>query len=119
MRHHNTNRKFGLQKGVRAALIHSLVVALITRKKITTTEARAKTLRSRIEKLITRARKGTLADTRLLLSRLHNNNAITNKLVKEIAPKYKDRRGGYTRITKLGRRSGEGDASRLATIEFV
>ncbi len=119
MRHHNTNKKFGLQKGARAALIHSLVIALITHKKITTTEARAKTLRARIEKLVTRARKGTLADSRVLASRLHNNGVITNKLVKEIAPKYKDRRGGYTRITKLGRRSGEGDASPLATIEFV
>lgn len=119
MRHHNANKKFGLQKGVRAALIHSLVVALITHKKITTTETRARTLRSTIEKLITRARRGTLADTRLLASRLHNNQAVVKKLVKEIAPKYKDRRGGYTRIVKLGKRSGKGDASALAMIELV
>ena len=119
MRHHNKNRKFGLQKGEREALVHSLVVALITHGKITTTEARAKTLRPTIEKMVTKARGATLADVRLLKSRLNNNTKITNMLVKEIAPKYADRKGGYTRITKLGARSGGGDASPLAMIEFV
>ncbi|HEY9585926.1 MAG TPA: 50S ribosomal protein L17 [Candidatus Paceibacterota bacterium] len=119
MRHHNKNRKFGLQKGERAALVHSLVAALITHGKITTTEARAKTLRPAIEKMVTRARGGTIADVRLLRSRLNNNLKLTNKLVKEIAPKFSDRKGGYTRITKLGNRSGGGDASPLAMIEFV
>lgn len=119
MRHHSKNRKFGLQQGPRAAFIHSLVVALVLNGKITTTEARAKTLRSVIEKLVTRARKGTPADLRLLSSRLRNNREIVNKLVKEIGPKHKDRKGGYTRITKLGRRGGKGDASPLASIEFV
>lgn len=119
MRHHNANRKFGLQKGEREALVHSLVVALITHGKITTTEARAKTLRPTIEKMITKARGATLADVRLLRSRLNNNLKITNKLVKEIAPRYATRKGGYTRITKLGSRNGSGDASPLATIELI
>ncbi|OGZ07506.1 MAG: 50S ribosomal protein L17 [Candidatus Lloydbacteria bacterium RIFCSPHIGHO2_02_FULL_50_13] len=119
MRHHDKNKKFGLQKGARAALFHALVVALITHKKIVTTETRAKALRSKIEKLVTRARSGTLADTRLLASRLNNNQAVVRKLMKEIAPKYKDRHGGYTRITKLGSRPGRGDASPMAVIEFI
>jgi large subunit ribosomal protein L17 len=119
MRHHNKNRKFGLQKGEREALVHSLVVALITHGKITTTEARAKTLRPAIEKMVTKARDAKMADVRLLKSRLMNNSKITNMLVKEIAPKFAGRSGGYTRITKLGSRSGSGDASPLATIEFV
>jgi len=119
MRHHNKNKKFGRQKSARAALIHSLVVALITHGKITTTEARARALRPTIEKLVTRAKKGAPSDVRLIKSRLANNLAITNTLVKEIAPKFAARKGGYTRITKLGNRSGAGDASPLATIEFI
>ncbi|MDO8521364.1 MAG: 50S ribosomal protein L17 [bacterium] len=119
MRHHSKNKKFGLQRDERNALFHALLVALITHKKITTTETRAKALRGKIEKLVTRARRGALADQRLLLSRLLNNKAIVQKLMKDIAPKYKERKGGYTRITKLGRRSGKGDASALATIEFI
>ena len=119
MRHHDKNRKFGLQRGERAAFLHALVVALLTHGKITTTEARAKTLRSRVEKLVTRARRGTLADRRLLLSRLYNNMPVVNKLMTVIAPKYKDRKGGYTRIAKLGQRGGRGDASPMAVIEFV
>lgn len=119
MRHHNSNKKFGLQKGERAALGHSLVVALITHGKITTTEARAKMLRQRIEKMVTKARNATPASVRLLRARLNNNLQLTTKLVKEIAPRFSDRKGGYTRITKLGSRGRLGDASPLATIEFV
>lgn len=100
-------------------MIHSLVVALITHGKITTTLARAKTLRPIIEKMVTKARIQTVANVRLLRSRLNNNLKITNRLVKEIAPNYKARKGGYTRITKLGSRSGGGDASPLAIIEFI
>jgi large subunit ribosomal protein L17 len=118
MRHHNKNKKFGLQKGERAALTHSLVAALILHGKITTTEARAKTLRPRVEKMVTKARAATPASIRLLKSNLMNSTKLTNMLVKEIAPKHVGRKGGYTRITKLGAR-GSGDASQLATIEFV
>lgn len=119
MKHHSKNKKFGLQSGPRAALFHALVVALVTHNKITTTEARAKALRPEIEKLITRAKRGTTTDTRLLSSRLKNNRAIVKKLMTDIAPKYKGRAGGYTRITKLGKRSGKGDASALAVIELI
>ena len=119
MRHHDSIKKFGRQKGEREALMRSLVVALITHEKITTTEAKAKAVRPQVEKLVTRARLGKIADVRLIKSRLDNNNEITSKLVKEIAPKYVGRAGGYTRITKLGMRSGSGDASPMATIEFI
>ena len=119
MRHHNTNKKFGRQAGEREALMRSLVVSLVTHEKIMTTEAKAKALRPMMEKMITKARENSVANVRLIKSRLDNNLEITNKLVKEIAPKYKDRKGGYTRITKLGSRSGRGDASPLATIEFI
>ena len=119
MRHHNSNRKFGRQAGERGALMRSLMVSLIVHEKITTTEAKAKELRPAIEKLVTKARTGTLAARRDILSRLDNNNRATKKLVETIAPKYKERAGGYTRITKLGTRSAAGDASPIAMIEFV
>ena len=119
MRHHDSIKKFGRQKGEREALIRSLVVSLVSHEKITTTEAKAKALRPIVEKMISKARENTVANVRLIKSRLNNNTEITSKLVKEIAPKYKDRKGGYTRITKLGSRSGRGDASPLATIELI
>jgi large subunit ribosomal protein L17 len=119
MRHHNANKKFGRQAGQREALMRSLVVSLVTHEKIMTTESKAKALRPAIEKMITRAREDSVSTLRLIMSRLNNNEAIASKLIKEIAPKYKDRKGGYTRITKLGARSGRGDASPMATIELV
>lgn len=119
MRHHDSIKKFGRQKGEREALMRSLVVSLVTHEKITTTEAKAKALRPMMEKMVSKARENTVANVRLIKSRLDNNVDITNKLVKEIAPKYKERKGGYTRITKLGSRGGRGDASPLATIEFI
>ena len=117
MRHHNVNKKFGLESKERAALMHALLISLIAHKKIVTTEARTKALRPRIERLVTLARVTTLARTRLLNTRLHHNKKAVHTLVKDIAPKYKERAGGYTRITKLGQR--QGDASPLAQIEFI
>ncbi len=119
MRHHNKNKKFGRQAGVREALMRSLVLSLLTHEKIMTTEAKAKALRPLVEKMISKAREGGVPVVRLIKSRLYNNIDITNKLVKEIAPRYIDRKGGYTRITKIGQRSGRGDASPLATIELI
>lgn len=119
MRHHNTNKKFGRQAGERLALMRSLAVSLITHGKITTTEAKAKAIRPTIEKMITKARGADIAGIRLLRARLGNNTKATAKLVKEIAPKYKEQNGGYTRITKIGLRSGKGDASPIATIELI
>ncbi len=119
MRHHNTNKKFGREAKERGALVQSLVISLLTHGKITTTLARAKALRPSVEKMITRARDAQIPDRRILKSRLGNNEEMTKKLISEIAPKYKERKGGYTRITKLGLRSGKGDAAAMAVIEFV
>lgn len=117
MRHHNNVRKFGRTRSQRGALLKGLVLALVAHGKIETTEAKAKELRPFVEKMVTKANIGTLASRRLVISRLYNLTAEANKLINDIAPKYKDRTGGYTRITKLPRRAG--DASKMAIIEFV
>ncbi|KKU79581.1 MAG: 50S ribosomal protein L17 [Parcubacteria group bacterium GW2011_GWA2_47_7] len=119
MRHHNKNKKFGRQAGTREALMRSLVLSLLTHEKIMTTEAKAKALRPVVEKMITKAMAGDIPAVRIIKSRLYNNADIASKLVKDIAPRYKERKGGYTRITKIGFRSGRGDASPLATIELI
>lgn len=117
MRHGNNVRKFGRDKNQKHALMKGLMLALIAHGKIETTEAKAKELRPAIEKMITKANVGTLASKRLVISRLYNLTAEANKLINTIAPKYKGRTGGYTRITKLPRRLG--DASKMAIIEFI
>ena len=117
MRHGNNVRKFGRTSSQRQALMKGLVLALIAHGKIETTEAKAKELRPMIEKMITKANVGTLASRRLVISRLYNLTAEATKLIDTIAPKYKGRTGGYTRITKLGQRAG--DASKMAVIEFI
>ena len=116
MRHHNHNRKFGRERNQRRAFLRSLAVNLIAHGKIKTTTARAKELRPIIEKLVTRARGGLLADRRLLLSRLGRPEAM-QKLITEIAPRYEKRAGGYTRITLLPPRLADGCPQ--AMIEFI
>ena len=94
-----------------------LAASLIEHGRIMTTEAKAKELRPKIEKMITRAKNPTLSNRRLLLSSLYNNTEVVEKLVADVAPKYVERPGGYTRITKLVQRKG--DASKMAVIELV
>lgn len=117
MRHHNNIRKFGRTRNQRSALLKGLVLALIAHGRIETTEAKAKELRPFVEKIITKANVGTLASKRQVISGLYGLTSEANKMIKDIAPKYKERAGGYTRITKLPRRSG--DASKMAVIEFI
>lgn len=116
MRHHDTKRKFGRERDVRKALMKSLASALIERGKIKTTEAKAKELRPYVEKLVTRAKNDSLASKRILESRT-GSPRLVKLLTDSIAPKYKDRSGGYTRIVKLAPRMS--DASKMAIIEFV
>lgn len=116
MSYHKKGRKFGRKKDERQAFLASLAEALIERGRIRTTEARARALRPFVEKLVTKARVGTIASQRLAAARLGTHQRA-RKLFKEIAPKYKDRPGGYLRITKLARRGSDG--SRMAVIEFV
>ena len=116
MRHHKHNRKFGRERGQRNALLKSLALSLVTRKKITTSEAKAKELRPFVEKLVTRAKIKTLASHRLLMARLGSEHGV-KELIKNLAPKYDKRPGGYTRIVKLPRRLSDGGA--MAVIEFI
>ena len=115
MRHHNANRKFGRKRNVRKALLKALAVGLISSGKIETSEPKAKELRPFIEKQTTNARKGTLSAYRLVISAV--GPAAGKKLFTEIAPRYKERAGGYTRVTKAIARKGDG--SPRAYIEFV
>jgi large subunit ribosomal protein L17 len=117
MRHHNANRKFGRPASQRVALARGLAASLISYERILTTEAKAKELRPKVEKLITKAKNPTLANRRLLLSGFYNNTEIVNKLIDSVAPRYKDVNGGYTRITKITPRKGDG--SKMAVIELL
>jgi large subunit ribosomal protein L17 len=115
MIHGNKLRKFGREKKVRDALMSSLVRALVLNGKIETTLPKAKSLRPVVEKLVTLGKKGTLASTRLIASRI--DSEVASKIVKEVAVKFKDTNGGYTRIIKLAPRKS--DAAEMAIIEFV
>jgi large subunit ribosomal protein L17 len=117
MRHHNANRKFGLERNARAAFIRSLANALILHGKIETTVARAKEIRPFVEKLVTKGKTDSVASRRLVSQRLGGAPRSVSKLFTDIAPRYKNRAGGYTRITRVGR--GKTDARELAQIEFV
>ena len=114
-RHSYKGRKFGREKDQRTSLRRSLMIALFTHGKIETTEAKAKEIRRYAEKLITRAKKGGLANRRLIIARL-DSIGVANKLVDDIAPKIK-RDSGYLRIIRTKFRVG--DNAQLATIEFV
>ncbi|MES2087394.1 MAG: 50S ribosomal protein L17 [Patescibacteria group bacterium] len=116
MKHHKAGRTFGLKTGKRSALIKSLALSLVMKKKITTTEAKAKEIRPFVEKLVTKAKMKTPASHRLLISRLGVERGA-EELMKNLAPKYEKRAGGYTRIIKLPRRLSDGAA--MAVIEFV
>ena len=99
----------------RKAFLKGLLTALVEHGHIRTTIARAKTLKTEADKIVTRAKHGTLASRRLLLRNV--GTAAAAKLTKEIAPKFAERHGGYTRVVRLGRRMSDG--SEMALIEFV
>jgi len=115
MRKRNKGRKFGRKTDQRKALLRSLARALFLSGKIKTTEAKAKELKLMAEKMITKAKKGGLVNSRLLARDLSSD--VVKKLTNEIAPQYKERNGGYTRIVKLGQRQIDG--SRMAIIELI
>jgi len=116
MRHRKAGRKLGRSSGHRRALYRNLVTELFRHERIKTTEAKAKAIQPKAEKLITLGKRGTLHARRLAAGRL-NGNEILQKLFDEIAPRYQDRGGGYTRILKLGRR--QGDNAPVVLIELV
>ncbi|MFT7860704.1 MAG: 50S ribosomal protein L17 [Sulfurimonas sp.] len=116
MRHRHGYRKLGRTSAHRKALLQNLSVSLIEHGKIETTAIKAKELRSYIEKLITVAGKGDSNAHRAVFAALQNKEA-TKKLINEVAPKYVERTGGYTRIVKT--RIRRGDATTMAFIELV
>ncbi|MEK7657825.1 MAG: 50S ribosomal protein L17 [Patescibacteria group bacterium] len=116
MRHLKKGKKFHRKKGQRNALMKSLANNLIIREKIETSEVKAKEIKPMVEKLTTVAKKQTLADFRLLMSRLPKKSA--EKLYYHIAPRYADRKGGYLRIIKSAKMR-KNDGAKMAIIEFV
>ena len=108
---------FHRKAGPRKALMKSLARSLVLEERISTTEAKAKALRPFIERLVTHAKKGTLASRRLTKTRLGDDEAV-KKLFDSIGPRYAERKGGYTRIVKRTLR-GANDARKLAYIAFV
>lgn len=116
MRHKHGYRKLSRTSSHRSALLKNLAIAIIKAEKIETTLPKAKELRSYIEKLVTRARKGDFNAHRAVFAALQDKSS-TKKLVEEIAPKFLERNGGYTRIIKTKLRKG--DAAQMAFISFV
>ena len=122
MRHHVAGRRLGRSSGHRRALRRNLITELFRHERIKTTEAKAKAIRSDAEKLITLAKRGLQDDSYTLHARRQamaalNNPAIAKKLFDELAPRYEEREGGYTRLYKLGRRQGDG--ALLVVLELV
>lgn len=116
MRHQRVVKKFGRSTEHRAMLMKSLVTNLILAESIKTTLPKAKEARKDADKIVTIAKKGDLAARRLAASRLLDPKAV-QKLFEKIAPAMKDRKGGYTRIVKLGTRRG--DAAEMCILQYV
>jgi len=116
VRHRRKGRKLGVNPSHRRALLSNMAGNLILHKRIKTTESRAKELRRYIEPLVTKAKKGDLTSIRMIARKIRQKN-ILSILLNDIAPVYKDRNGGYTRIVKLGFR--DNDRASVAIIEFV
>ena len=116
MRHRNSNRKLNRTHEHRKAMFANMVCSLIEHEQIQTTLPKAKELKKIVDKYITLGKKGSLHSRRQAISRLKQNSAVI-KLFETLAPRYKERNGGYTRVLKAGFRYG--DAAPLAVIEFV
>ena len=116
MRHLKRTAKLGRTSEHRNAMLANLVCSLIIHKRVTTTVAKAKAARPVAEKMVTLGKSGTLHDRRLAVARLHREDAA-RILFKEIAPAFKERNGGYTRIVKMNQR--QGDAAQRAILEWV
>jgi len=116
MRHLKKGRKFNRKKGQRKALFKGLLNNLVLKEKMETTEAKAKEIKPKIEKLISLGKKQNLASLRLLISRI--NRKAAQKIYYQLAPRYQNRKGGYVRIIKsVGRRVN--DRAKMVIIEFV
>ncbi|WP_129128518.1 50S ribosomal protein L17 [Geomonas oryzae] len=116
MRHNSAGRRFGRTTSHRIAMFRNMVTSFLQHEKITTTDAKAKELRSIAEKMITLGKRGDLHATRQAAAYIRDKKVVT-KLFTEIAPRYAERPGGYTRIIKLGIRPG--DTAPVSVIELV
>lgn len=116
MRHLKSGRRLGRKTSHREAMFRNMVTSLFAHEKITTTDAKAKEIRSVAEKMITLGKRGDLHSVRIAASFIREKSVVT-KLFSTIAPRYKERAGGYTRIIKLGLRNG--DAAPMSIIELV
>jgi large subunit ribosomal protein L17 len=117
MRHQKTRNKLSRSASHRKALFMNLSRQVIDHERIKTTEAKAKAVKPEIEKLITLAKRGDLHSRRQALAALGQDKFIVHKLFEEVAPRYEDRDGGYTRILKLGPRKS--DATEMVYLELV
>jgi large subunit ribosomal protein L17 len=116
MRHLKSGRKLNRSTAHRAALYRNLVASLITFDRIRTTDAKAKEVRRFADRMVTLGKQGTLSARRRAAAFMRNPNAV-RRLFADVAPRFADRAGGYTRIVKLGYRSG--DAAKLSLIELT
>ena len=110
-------RKLSRESSIRRSILAGITKDVITHGYVVTTEARAKEARKFIDKMITYGKKGTLISRRQALAFLHNDKDVVSKVFNELAPKYKDRNGGYTRIIKLKERIG--DDALMVKLELV
>lgn len=116
MRHRKKGKKFGRKKGPREAMLRNLATSFVLYESIKTTETKAKAIKPIVEKFVTVSRDNSLHTRRKLLSYFYDEKAV-NKLLEDLGPRYKERPGGYTRITKLGKRLG--DNAPMVKLEFV
>lgn len=117
MAHRIGGRKLGRKTGPRQALYKNLVVSVLRYEQIRTTEAKAKEVRGRVERMITLAKDGSLTARRRVIAELPDEPLVVEKLFDEIAPKYGDRNSGYTRLVRIGQRAG--DAAPIVQLELV
>jgi large subunit ribosomal protein L17 len=117
MAHRIGGRKLSRKQGPRLALYKNLTVSVLRYERVKTTEAKAKEIRGRVERMITIAKRGDLNARRTIVSEFPNEPLVVTKLFEEIAPKYADRTSGYTRIVRIGLR--QGDAAEMVQIELV
>jgi large subunit ribosomal protein L17 len=115
--HRVDGRKLGRKRGPRLALYKNLTVSILRYERVRTTEAKAKEIRGRVERMISLAKRGDLAARRTVIAEFPNEPLVVDKLFDEIAPKYADRTSGFTRIVRLGQR--QGDAAEMVQIELV
>jgi len=116
MRHHVAGRKLGRSTGQRQALRRNLITQLFKYSRVKTTVAKAKAVRADAEKMVTLAKRGDVHAHRLVAARM-NEPEVIKMLFSDVAPRYQDRSGGYTRILHLGRRQGDG--AEMVMLELV